>query len=142
MGLYQCTTKHRHLTVPTVDGTLAQKRESKIKKSQQEYNAWLEKVAYYRNTHIVELLLPVSDPFFKESLALQGATKNGHKNCMDLLCPVSDPAVALHALKNQYPHEHQKWLHLEEREIQRLKCVLEHEIGTTKHVKTQRKRKI
>ena len=45
MGLYQCTTKHRHLTVPTVDGTLAQKRESKIKKSQQEYNAWLEKVA-------------------------------------------------------------------------------------------------
>lgn len=110
--------------------------------SQPEKSYALYWAAYYGNTHIVELLLPVSDPFFKESLALQGATKNGHKNCMDLLCPVSDPTVALHALKNQYPHEPQKWLHLEEREIQRLKDVLEHEIGTTKHAKTQRKRKI
>lgn len=45
MGLYQYSIKHRHLTRPTVDGTLAQKRKSVMSKSQQEYNAWLEKVA-------------------------------------------------------------------------------------------------
>lgn len=101
--------------------------------------------AYYGHREIVEMLIPVSNPLHKESLALQGAVKNDRKSCADLLYPVSDPAVALHALKTQYPHEPQKWQLLDEREAERfnrvLNRVLRKEVGEAK-LKSSRPRKI
>jgi len=77
MGLYQCTTKHHHLTHPTVGGTLAQKCESIMSKSQQEFNAWLEKVAkiQQRIKDGNEDLMPLDD-YIKER---ECRTKNRHK---------------------------------------------------------------
>ena len=53
----------------------------------------LEWAAKNGHKEIVELLIPVSDPKAYDSCALRWAAEKGHKEIVELLIPVSDPAV-------------------------------------------------
>lgn len=76
----------------------------------------------------VQLLIPVSNPCARNSMALSSAVVSGNQRCVDLLLPVSDPNEALDTLKNTYRNP-QLYEFLEHAIAQQQKQRLEQSLG-------------
>lgn len=96
--------------------------------------------AVFGHLDIVQFLLPLSDPKFNNSAALQSAVAQGQIECVDVLYPVSDPLRALHDLKEQYLNQPEVVFSLEARiEAEQLSAMLQHEIDDAPRLNVQRK---
>lgn len=77
-------------------------------------NAALEYAAKFGRLDVVRWLLTCANPYYKESLALRNALKEGHTHVVDLLMPLSNCITARAVMECENTYDAQKYAQLEE----------------------------
>lgn len=68
----------------------------------------------YGRIEAVRWLVTISNPYYKESLALRTALKEGHTHVVDLLMPLSNCITARAVMEYENAYDAQKYAQLEE----------------------------
>lgn len=82
-----------------------------------------------KNIKTTRVLCALTDPKYKDSLALQWAVITGQKDMVDILFSVSDPQAALVGIQNQHAENPQRWSWFEARIAHMQKQKILSEIG-------------
>jgi len=77
-------------------------------------NAALEYASKYGRLEVVRWLLTVANPYYRESLALRNALKEGHIHVVELLMPLSNCITAREVMKLENEYDPQQYSQLEE----------------------------
>jgi len=109
-----------------------------LSRSELTHDQALIRAAGEGHAECVQLLIPVSNPCARNSMALSSAVVSGNQRCVDLLLPVSDPNEALDTLKNTYRNPH-LYAFLEHAIARRQQRILEDSLGEIPHPHGARK---
>lgn len=82
-----------------------------------------------KNLQTATVLSELTNPKYKDSLALQWAVVTGQKDMVDILFPVSDPEAALFCIQKQHADRPQRWTWFYDRVMETQKQKILSEIG-------------